>query len=473
MNQKEMLRDFETYAEKILEKYHVPAFSVGVMHDGKLAYEEGFGFCDREKELPLSPDTVFGIGSITKSFTAMAIMQLQEKGKLSVNDPVTKHLPAFKSPGGANTEHITIHHLLTHTSGLPPLPTLFGALKRSMANDPTFGDENEQQENPLDALEAIDTHSELIDAIAKSEVPPLGEPGTAFSYSNEGYSLLGAIIERVSNERYEEYVEKNILKPAGMQHSGFTYADLGTHEDIAVLYDMRKEEDEEIVFRSNNPWDAPAMRAAGFLKSTVNDMLKYTEIFQNDGKVGDVAILTPESVQAMTTPYIQNDYGTYYGYGVMIVPDFFGYKLIQHGGDIKGVTAQMNLIPELKVSGIALTNLAGVPSAKLLNAVCQGFMDKPFDASHANLEGVDLNPERLKDYEGTYVSGEGASIEFYTENNKLHFKTAQMPEDALEPIGKDMFKFHMREMDFVIRFIRNEDKEVHRVVFGFRQIPKA
>lgn len=473
MNQNKMLHDFETYAADILEKYKVPGFSLGVTDNGVPAYEKGFGFRDREKERPLSPDTVFGIGSITKSFTAMAIMQLQEKGKLSVNDPVTKYLPFFKSPGGDGTEHITIHHLLTNSSGLPPMPTLFGALKRSMAHDPTFGDESDEQENPLDALEAIDTHAELMEAIANSEIESLGEPGTEFSYSNEGFSLLGAIIEQISNESYETYVEKNILQPAGMHHSGFTYEDLGTHADIAVLYDMRIEEDEEIVFRSNNPWDAPAMRAAGFLKSTVNDMLTYTEIFQNDGKVGDVAVLSPESVQAMTTPYIQSEPGTYYGYGLMIVPDFFGYKLIQHGGDIKGVTAQMNIIPELKLSAIALTNLAGVPSAKLLNAVCQGFMGKPIDASHANLQVIDLNPDRLTDYEGTYVSGEGTSIEFYIENAKLHFKTAQFPEDALEPISKDMFMFHMREMDFIIRFARNEEKDVHRVVFGFRQIPKV
>jgi CubicO group peptidase (beta-lactamase class C family) len=116
-----------------------------------------------------------------------------------------------------------------------------------------------------------------------------------------------------------------------MHQSVFHYEELNGHEDIATLYNSRKKEDETIVFESNNPWDAPSMRAAGFLKSTINDMLKYAEIFRNEGRVGDAQILSPESVELMTTPYIQCEYGRYYGYGLIITPDFFGYKLVDHG----------------------------------------------------------------------------------------------------------------------------------------------
>lgn len=472
MKQETLKWDFDPFADRILKKYNVPGLSIGLEEDGERVYEKGFGFRDTEGELPLSSDTVFGIGSITKSFTAIGILQLQEEGKLSVNDPVTKYLPEFKTSDEKQTKQITIHHFLTHTAGLPPLPTLFGAVKRSMEQDPTFEDD-QQQGDPLEGVQAIDTYEELMEAIATTEFTLLGAPGTVFSYSNEGYALLGAIIERVSGVIYEQYVKEHILDPVGMHHSGFHLEELKEHEDIAVLYDMRMKDNEEIVFRSNNHWDAPPMRAAGFLKSTVNDMLKYAEIIRNNGKAADMQILSPESVKSMTTPYIQNDYGTYYGYGLMIVPDFFGYKLIHHGGDVKGVTAQMNILPELDLTGIALANLAQVPSLKLLFAAFAGSIGKPIDASHLNLEEVDLAPEKLKEYEGTFISGEGMKNEFYVEDEKLHFITAQFPDTILKPFGKDLFWFNMREMDFVIRFVRNEENKIHRVVFGFRQIPKV
>src|SRR5699024_7158918 len=126
-----------------------------------------------------------------------------------------------------------------------------GAIKKSMEKDPVL-EENQQQENPLDSLQAIDTYAELMDVIANSKFTLLGEPGTEFSYSNDAYALLGAIIERVSGEPYEYYVEEHILKPAGMYNSAFRFDNLESHTDIAVLYDLKQNEDQEIVFRSNN-----------------------------------------------------------------------------------------------------------------------------------------------------------------------------------------------------------------------------
>ncbi len=290
MKQGTKVHNFEQYSDDILKKYKVPGFAIGLAKDGELCYEKEFGHRDMEDELPLSADTVFGVGSITKAFTATSILQLQEKRKLSVKDPVIKFLPEFKTPNEEQTKQMTIHHFLTHTSGMPPLLTLIGAVKRSMEKgQPKFGGE-QQQDSPLDAIPEIDTYADLMNSIANTEFTLLGEPGTEFSYSNDAYALLGAIIERVSGMSYEQYVRENILEPAGMHNSGFQYKN--DYEDIAVLYDMRMQDGEEIVFRSNNPWDAPAMRAAGFLKSTVNDMLKFTEIIRNSGEIGRTRILS-------------------------------------------------------------------------------------------------------------------------------------------------------------------------------------
>lgn len=143
----------------MLKKYKVPGFALGLAKDGELCYGKEFEFRDVETKLPLSPDTVFGVGSITKAFTSVAILQLQEKGKLSVNECVTNYLPEFKTANEAQTKQITIHHILTHSSGLLPLATLLGAMKESIEKEPKL-EEDQQQESPLDAMiQAIDTHS--------------------------------------------------------------------------------------------------------------------------------------------------------------------------------------------------------------------------------------------------------------------------------------------------------------------------
>ncbi|WP_404454580.1 serine hydrolase domain-containing protein [Oceanobacillus kapialis] len=472
MKQETVSKDFEQYSDDILSQYNVPGFAMGIAESGEFHYEKAFGFRDRENKLPVSLDTVFGVGSITKAVTAVAILQLQEKGKLHVNDPVINYLPAFKMSNEEQLESITIHHFLTNTSGLPPLPTLMGALKRSIESDPNFK-VDPQQGNPLDALQTIDTHSDLMDAIAKAGFTPLGEPGTEFSYANDGFALLGAIIEKVSGLSYEQYVQENILDPAGMHHSVFHYEDLEDYEDIAVLYERGKDGDEEMIVKSNHPWDAPAMRAAGFLKSTVKDMLKFTEVIRNEGKVGDAIILSPESVKAMTTPHVSCTQDTFYGYGVMIIPDFFGYKLIHHAGDIKGVTAQMNILPELDLTGISLANIGEAPSSKLLFSAFASYLGKSNDASHLNVEPVNLSLENLQEYEGTFMAKDGMGCVFKVENNDLYMEIPGIAKTVLKPIGNDHFLFPMRDLDTTIRFRRDKDKNIHRVEVALRQLNKV
>src|SRR5699024_6969141 len=154
------------------------------------------GYRDVDEQLPVTADTVFGIGSITKSFTCVAIMQLQEEGKLSVNDLVTTYLPEFKTPDIHKTNKITIHHLMTNSSGIPPLATLFGELKKSMEADPDVAETKEEKEKTkklkeyLADLSPVETKEELLEEISNAEYEFLGEPGEQFSYSNDCFALL-------------------------------------------------------------------------------------------------------------------------------------------------------------------------------------------------------------------------------------------------------------------------------------------
>jgi CubicO group peptidase (beta-lactamase class C family) len=472
MNQETGVRAFERYAEEIGSKYKVPGLAIGVAEEGQLSYEKAIGYRDREAELPITADTVFGVGSITKAVTAVAILQLQEKQKLSVHDPVIHYLPEFKIPNETLTNQMTIHHFLTHTSGLPPLLTLYGAVKRSMEKDPKF-EEDQQQENPLDSIPAIDTYTDLMRFIAEAEPALLGTPGTEFSYSNDAYALLGSIIEQASGMPYEQYVKEYILQPASMHSSGFLYEDLNEHEDIAVLYDIRMQAGEGTVFRSNNAWDAPAMRAAGFMKSTMNDMVKFMEIIRNAGKVDGVQILSPESVELMTTLHVKYAHNSYYGYGLMIIPDFFGHKLIHHSGDIKGVTAHMQIMPELNLTGIALANLTGAPTTKLLqSAFASLHLNQLPEASHLHVEASDLSLEKLKEYEGTFASGDGMTIQAIIVDGKLQLAAPGITSEVLEPIGNDEFFITLREIPSTMRFVRDAENNIRGIDFVLRQMPK-
>lgn len=479
MTQQTVTREFEQYCQELVEKYEIPGFSIGLAKDGRVFYENGFGYRDVENKLPLTSDTVFGIGSVTKSFTCVAIMQLQEAGKLNVQDPVVKYLPEFKTPNEEYTKQMTIHHFMTHSAGIPPLPTLFKALSKSVANDPKFddgvkseGDIGKVEKEATNEQPSVDTYEELMEDIAKQEFTLLGAPGTEFSYSNDSYSLLGAIIERVSGVSYEQYVKDYILVPAGMKNSVFHLEELDGHEDVSSLYNSRKVDDKTIVFESNNPWDAPSMRAAGFLKSTVNDMLKYAEIYRNQGKVGEAQILTPESVELMTTPHIECEKGCYYGYGVMVTPDYYGHKLVEHGGSIKGVAAQLNILPELGLTGVSFANLAGVPSTKLLFSAFADYLGKPVKDSHVAYEEVEISDEELQQYAGVYASGEGANYTMKIENSRLQVEADGMELKDLSPIGNDTFVVPFRESELTLRFVRDEDKKVIRAAFGFRQSTK-
>ncbi|WP_313891088.1 serine hydrolase domain-containing protein [Psychrobacillus sp.] len=475
MKVENMSKEINQYCTEIVEKYKIPGFAIGLEKDGELLWGKGYGYRDVEKELPMTSDTVVGIGSVTKSFTCVAIMQLQEAGKLSVHDPVVKYLPEFKTPDEAQTKQMTIHHFMTHTAGLPPLPTLLAALKNSIVNDPRLeGSEESAEEAELKKkIPSVETYEELFAYIAEQKYELLGVPGEEFSYSNDCYALLGTIVERVSGQTYEEYVKKNILEPCGMKNSVFHLRELDGHEDYATLYNSQVKDGETVVYESNNPWDAPSMRAAGFLKSTVKDMLKYAGIFSNGGKVGDSQVLSNESVEQMSTPFIECAPGRYYGYGLMITPDFFGYKLVEHGGAIKGVAAQMNTIPELGLTGMSLTNLGGVPSTKLLFSAFADYLGKSVTDTHIVFEEIEQSSDSLQEYEGEFLSGEGSKTRFHVKDEKLCISSEDFDSLELKSVGNDSFTLLFRESEIPIVFVKNEEGAIIRVALGFRQIPKV
>jgi CubicO group peptidase (beta-lactamase class C family) len=470
MDKQDWISKYETYSRAILEKYNVPGTSIGLAKDGEIIYQKGIGYRDIKKNLEVTEDTIFGIASITKSFTAVAIMQLQEADKLSVDDTVITYLPEFQMPNKKNSENITIHHFLTHTAGLPPLPTLYPAMARTMENDPSV---SEQTKEIIKEHDPIDNYDQLMKFIGQLDIDLLGEPGTQFSYSNDSYALLGAIIERVSGVPYDVYVTEYILKPAGMTSSTFDLELVLQSDHVTSLYATKdsKIEGEIEVYAAPGWWDSPAMLAGGFLRSTLKDMLRYTEIFRNEGIVGENRILSAESVKQIMHPHFQYQENKYYGYGLMITPDYHGGTLVEHGGSLKGISSHMSIVPEKGLVGIILTNLVGVPvSTVLLGALnsVQGLKPETHLQSYSDYE---IASTQLVQYTGEFKSGEGAEMSVSQEKDELIF-TNQGKDYPMRPVGKHLFTVKMNEAEAPIRFMFNHNDELYGFFLSVRQILK-
>ncbi|MFS0553775.1 serine hydrolase domain-containing protein [Brevibacillus sp. 179-C9.3 HS] len=472
MKMHEWEASFEAYTQRLMEEFQVPGAIIAVAKDGELTYEKAFGYRDREEQAPIDLDTVFGIGSITKSFTCLAIMQLQEEGKLSVHDPVVTYLPEFRTPDEAQTKSITIHHFMTHTLGFPPLPSLIPAMLPSLKADPTA-------EELLHHFEAhckhpIDTFEDLMAYIEKLPFELLGPAGTEFSYSNEAFGLLGAIIERVSGKTYEAYVHEHILQPLGMERTVFHVEELVEQDNCTMLYTPRMNDGVREVVRAPGWWDSPSMRAAGFLKSSARDMLRYAEIYRTGGLSQGTQMLSRESVKQMTAPHAPIDLTRSYGYGLGVLPFSEDYTLITHTGGLKGMTAQMIIVPEAGVTGVLLTNMDDAPITNLTLGLLNSLFGRPLETQFATFNDFDVPLARLQQCPGTYQSGEGDTVKIGIDEANSQLVLALGSEEfSLRPVGEDTFLFTRHNADTLVRFVRNRDGEIKRLALGSRQLPKV
>lgn len=249
--------------------------SILVASHGKIILSEGFGMADKEKNISCTNQTRFMIGSITKQFTSMAIMQLEEKGLLNVDDNIEKYIPGF--PHG---KEITIHQLLSHTSGLP----------RDVAADIKF-------DIPPTSIQ------EALSVVESKGIKLLAKPGEIYSYSNTGYEILGLIIQKVSGETYEEYVQKNIFNPLGMKNSGFGY-NRNTNAKLASSYSVSGDLITKDSYIDCSIWPY----AAGEIYSTVEDLYKWDRVLYTE------KLVSKKTLNKIFTPVKSN-----YGYGWEII----------------------------------------------------------------------------------------------------------------------------------------------------------
>ncbi len=296
--------------------------TVLVAKDGRIILEKGYGFANIELNVPNTPENKFRLGSITKQFTAASVMQLEEQGKLSINDAACKYIDTCPDAWKA----VTIQHLLTHTSGIP-----------SYTNMPGFATPKVMR-IPLSPLEIV---------MLSKDKPLDFPPGEKWSYDNTGYVLLGYILEKVSGRNYADYVKEHIFDKLDMTSSGYddTRAILAGR---AAGYDRTPKG-----YRNADYLDMSLPYSAGSLYSTVDDLFRWDRALYTD------KIVSRKSYATMTTS-VKNDYG----FGLQLAP-MFKRKQMGHGGGINGFSTCVNRFPDDDAVVIVLSNVVSTNACSI------------------------------------------------------------------------------------------------------------
>lgn len=340
--------------DQLLSKYNEYGQFNGsalVSQNGKVILKKGYGFANMEWDIQNQANTKFRLGSISKQFTSLLILKLVEEGKIKLDVPITTYLPDYPK---ANGDKITIHHLLTHTSGIPnytSFPNFFKDISR----------------NPYTPEEFVKTFSSM----------PLDfTPGEKFSYSNSGYFVLGYIIEKITGKSYEQYLQETILTPLKMANTGYDHSDI-ILKNRAAGYEKKGK-----TIKNTSYIDMSLPYAAGSLYSTVEDLYLWDQALYTN------KLLSPASMELLFKPYIAAGGIDFYGYGWFTNEETVGkskLRIVEHGGGINGFNTLISRIPADKNLVVLLNNTGGTVLGEINAAIREILYDQPFDQPKKSL----------------------------------------------------------------------------------------
>lgn len=418
----------DQWVTNYMSVYNVPGLALAITDRNGLLHQSCFGYADQAAKTPVTPDTLFEIGSISKSATAIAVLQLCEEGKLDLHAPVESYLPWFKVP--SPYPPITLHHLLSHTAGI--------------INGPDFSDE---------------PYSEVL-YLNKTEVST--PPGSYFHYSNVGYKALGLVLEMVLGMPYYKTIHHRVIEPLGIVNSTTTI----THETrrrMATGYDCLYD---DRPFHRNYPL-APATwleyaNADGSITANAADLATYLRALMNRGK----NLLSEESFQSMIQPIIQQEDDKpelHYGYGLDIELKE-GRFIIGHSGGMVGYVADVRTDLEIGLGAVVLANGPAEPADitfAILKALRAEANNEPLPALTAEPDSEPV--ENAVGYAGLYRS-DNREFSIEEEDGRL-VMTYNGQLISLEKRQNAFFALHPDFNRFLLRFDRQEDNS-YLVYYG-------
>jgi len=389
--------------------------SVLVSKGGEILFAKGYGLANAEHGIPNTPRTKFRLGSITKQFTAMAILILHERGKLKIEDPIGKYLE--NSPKA--WEGVTIHHLLTHTGGIP-----------SYTDDPNY-------------LMKMMMPETIKSMIARFRDKPLDfKPGEKFHYSNSGYFLLGAIIEKVAGKSYEAFLKEAIFDPLGMNDTGYDHAQtlLAARASGYNRHDSGLKNAEYL--------DMAQPYSAGSLYSTVEDLARWDQALC-DGK-----LVSKESHAKMYKPVNNN-----YAYGWFVTTSK-GRKQIQHGGGINGFATEILRYPDQRVCAIALCNVLPQNPDQVAHDLAAIALGDSYEIPRVR-KVAQVDPKIYDEYVGRYQLAPNVIATFSREGDRFMVQVTGQPK--LEVFPESETNFFLKVVDATITFVKNDKGKVTHV----------
>ena len=448
------LGDFDDFVNQALKDWKVPGVAVGVVQDGKVILLKGYGYRDLEKQLQVTPNTLFAIGSITKSFTVSTLGMEMDEGKVDWDKPVRDYLPVFKMHDPVLTEQMTIRDLITHRSGLP-------------RHDMVWYSSDFSREDIIRRLQYLEPNKPL---------------RSTFQYNNLMFMTAGYIAGLLNGKSWEDTIHDRILVPLGMNGTNFSLKDTQNSPDFALPYRKGndvKAEVKRMPFDEQCP-DRCAIGPAGEINSSVTDMSQYVLFHLNKGKVAGKALLSENNSIQMQTPQMvlqgapdfKEESETSYGMGFFI-SQYRGHKRVEHGGNIDGFSAELAFLPNDGIGVVVFTNLdgTGLPDAIAWNVFDRllGLDQAPWSQRYLLVETkgreseqeaknkgyvphkTDTHPSHdLKDYVGDYgnpgygvvsILADGAG--FKMKINKitepvthLHYDVFQVPDAPFDPFAK-------------------------------------
>jgi len=397
-------------ADSLLTAYYQQDLFTGnvlIAQKGKVVFAKSYGLVNRTKNQQANTGTEFRIGSMSKPFTAILIMQLQEQGKLKLTDAVSQYIPGY--PHG---DSITITNLLNHTSGIKSVTSL------------------QAYQQARSKAKSID------DMIAMFKNEPLNfAPGSRFQYSNSNYVLLSYIAQKAAGKAFDLLLQQAILKPLKMTHSGLD-ADTRPSANKALGYEATAEDDYTPVPDNN----IGSYYGSGSMYNTAEDLLKW------DRALYGTTLLSEASKTLMFTPGKGN-----YGLGWEITTDH-GRKVISHSGSVEGFKANIIRFPESETCIIFLSNYFNTKGPQISEALTAIAFNEPYEMP-LKRSFINLSEQALKEYEGTYQFNGAISMKIEARNGKLMSVIPGQPVVALKPQPAD--KFYVKSNDADIEFVRD------------------
>lgn len=468
----------EAYIEKARVEWDCPGLAVGIIHNDTVLLAKGYGTLSSESDQPVDANTLFGIASNTKAFTAAAIAILVDEKKLEWDDKVIKHLPWFRLYNDYVTQEITIRDLLSHRSGLK-----------------TFSGD-------LIWYNSEHSRREIIER-ARYLKPRYGFR-SHFGYSNILYLVAGEIVSAVSGKSYDAFVKERILRPIEMERSNLSIRDQKKDTNVALPHAKVEGKWIPIPYVS---WDN--ITPAGGINSSVNDMLKWLQVQLNRGRTEKELLWSERQSREMWLPQTIDNVSAFseklhptkhfstYGLGWDLF-DYYGYKIVNHSGGLDGMISHTFMVPELNVGCVILSNSATSLPYALMHQLLEYMVgdEKNNDWSLTYLEFAqgyekyqsEREKEReknrkknlsysleLKDYAGIYTGNVYGNARIEIKDGKLFLKFQHTPSiyGYLEDWEGDIFSIKLDEHPSLpkgeVRFILDEDKK--KVMYMVVDIP--